>query len=103
MSSINWGKPTTRHIFAAGDCTLHPNDLLGRTMRLESVPNAIEQGKAVASAICGAPKPYHQVPWFWSDQYDTKLQIAGVPTQIDKKVLRGDDAKQQFCVVLLHR
>ena len=90
------GQTNDPHIFAAGDCTLHPNDLLGRTMRLESVPNAIEQGKAVASAICGAPKPYHQVPWFWSDQYDVKLQIAGVPTQIDKKVLRGDDASNSF-------
>ena len=86
------GRTSDPHIFAAGDCTLHPNDLLGRKMRLESVPNAIEQGKAVASAICGAPKPYHQVPWFWSDQYDVKLQIAGVPSEIDNKVLRGDDS-----------
>ena len=90
------GQTSDAHIFAAGDCTVHPNDLLGRTMRLESVPNAIEQGKAVASAICGAPKPYHQVPWFWSDQYDVKLQIAGVPTQIDNKVLRGDDSSNSF-------
>jgi 3-phenylpropionate/trans-cinnamate dioxygenase ferredoxin reductase subunit len=90
------GQTSDAAIFAAGDCTVHPNDLLGRTMRLESVPNAIEQGKAVASAICGAPKPYHQVPWFWSDQYDVKLQIAGVPTQIDNKVLRGDDSTNSF-------
>ena len=90
------GQSSDPSIFAAGDCTSHPNDLLGRTMRLESVPNAIEQGKAVASAICGAPKPYHQVPWFWSDQYDVKLQIAGVPTQIDNKVLRGDDSTNSF-------
>lgn len=90
------GQTSDAHIFAAGDCTSHPNDLLGRTMRLESVPNAIEQGKAVASAICGTPKPYHQVPWFWSDQYDVKLQIAGVPTQIDSKVLRGDESSNSF-------
>ena len=90
------GQTSDAHIFAAGDCTSHPNDLLGRTMRLESVPNAIEQGKAVASAICGAPRPYHQVPWFWSDQYDVKLQIAGVPTQVDSKVLRGDDSSNSF-------
>ncbi|MDA8545003.1 FAD-dependent oxidoreductase [Alphaproteobacteria bacterium] len=90
------GQTSDAHIFAAGDCTSHPNDLLGRTMRLESVPNAIEQGKAVASAICGTPKPYHQVPWFWSDQYDVKLQIAGVPTQIDSKVLRGDEGSNSF-------
>ena len=90
------GQTSDAHIFAAGDCTSHPNDLLGRTMRLESVPNAIEQGKAVASAICGAPKPYHQVPWFWSDQYDVKLQIAGVPLEIDQKILRGDDSTNSF-------
>ena len=65
-------------------------------MRLESVPNAIEQGKAVASAILGNPAPYHQVPWFWSDQYDIKLQIAGVPDKIDNKVLRGDDNGHSF-------
>jgi 3-phenylpropionate/trans-cinnamate dioxygenase ferredoxin reductase subunit len=90
------GQTSDAHIYAAGDCTQHPNDVLGRKLRLESVPNAIEQGKAVASAICGAPKPYHQVPWFWSDQYDVKLQIAGVPTQIDQKVLRGDDTSNSF-------
>lgn len=90
------GQTSDAHIYAAGDCTQHPNDVLGRKLRLESVPNAIEQGKAVASAICGAPKPYHQVPWFWSDQYDVKLQIAGVPTQIDQKILRGDDTSNSF-------
>ena len=90
------GQTSDADIFAAGDCTFHPNNVLGRTLRLESVPNAIEQGKAVASAICGAPKPYHQVPWFWSDQYDVKLQIAGVPLQVDNKVLRGDDSSNSF-------
>ena len=90
------GQTSDADIFAAGDCTFHPNNVLGRTLRLESVPNAIEQGKAAASAICGAPKPYHQVPWFWSDQYDVKLQIAGVPLEVDKKVLRGDDATNSF-------
>ena len=83
-------------IYAAGDCTIHPNPLLGRTMRLESVPNAIEQGKAVASDILAAPAPYHQIPWFWSDQYDVKLQIAGVPERVDQKVLRGDDQGDSF-------
>ena len=90
------GQTSDPAIFAAGDCTVHPNNVLGRSLRLESVPNAIEQGKALASAICGAPKPYHQVPWFWSDQYDVKLQIAGVPSQVDKKVLRGDDSTTSF-------
>ena len=96
------GQTSDADIFAAGDCTFHPNDVLGRTLRLESVPNAIEQGKAVASAICGAPKPYHQVPWFWSDQYDVKLQIAGVPLQVDNKVLRGDDSSNSFAWFLFH-
>jgi 3-phenylpropionate/trans-cinnamate dioxygenase ferredoxin reductase subunit len=90
------GQTSDPHIFAAGDCTYHPNNVLGRTLRLESVPNAIEQGKAVASAICGAPKPYHQVPWFWSDQYDVKLQIAGVPLEVTHKILRGDDTTNSF-------
>ena len=90
------GQTSNPNIYAAGDCTMHPNNVLGRTLRLESVPNAIEQGKAVASAICGAPKPYLQVPWFWSDQYDVKLQIAGVPLEVDKKVLRGDDNSNSF-------
>ena len=65
-------------------------------MRLESVPHAIDQSKAVASDILGAPQAYAEVPWFWSDQYDVKLQISGVPTQIDKKVLRGDGDSTSF-------
>ena len=90
------GRTSEADIYAAGDCTFHPNDLLGTHLRLESVPNAIEQGKAIASHICGAPKPYHQVPWFWSDQYDAKLQIAGVPAEITQKILRGDDTTNSF-------
>lgn len=90
------GRSSDADIYAAGDCTIHPNPLLGRTMRLESVPNAIEQGKAVASDILAAPAPYHQIPWFWSDQYDVKLQIAGVPERVDQKVLRGDDQGDSF-------
>ena len=89
------GKTSDPHIFAAGDCTSHPNELLGRTMRLESVPNAIEQGKAVASAICGAPNPIIKCRGFGLTNM-MKLQIAGVPTEIDNKVLRGDDASNSF-------
>ena len=90
------GRTSVADIYAAGDCTYHPNDLLKRKLRLESVPNAIEQGKAVASDIVGKPQPYHQVPWFWSDQYDVKLQIVGVPERVDHKVLRGDDTTNSF-------
>lgn len=85
-------------IFAAGDCTVHPSIIAGRTLRLESVQNAIEQAKAASSAICGKPQPYADVPWFWSDQYDLKLQIAGIADASDVKVLRGDPATRKFAV-----
>ena len=90
------GRTNAAHIYATGDCTMHPNKLLGRNLRLESVPHAIEQSKAVASDILGAPQAYAEVPWFWSDQYDVKLQISGVPTQIYKKILRGDGDSTSF-------
>lgn len=85
-------------VYAAGDCTQHPNDLLGRRLRLESVQNAIEQGKAAASGILGAPVAYNQIPWFWSDQYDVKLQIAGVSGGHDRVVTRGDMNSRSFAV-----
>ncbi|MEC8518161.1 MAG: FAD-dependent oxidoreductase [Pseudomonadota bacterium] len=85
-------------IYAAGDCTQHPNDLLGRHLRLESVQNAIEQGKAAASDILGTPVAYHQIPWFWSDQYDVKLQIVGMSGDHDKIVTRGDLNSRSFAV-----
>ncbi len=89
-------RTTHADIFACGDCTFRHNDVLGREMRLESVPNAIEQGKLVAAALLDATQPRPEVPWFWSDQYDVKLQIAGVPKKIDEKVLRGDGDSHSF-------
>lgn len=77
-------------IVAAGDCTFHPNALLGRSLRLESVPNATEQAKTAAASLCGNQKAYASLPWFWSDQFDLKLQIAGINTNYDKVILRGD-------------
>lgn len=89
-------------IFAAGDCTNHPNDIYGRRLRLESVHNAIEQAKAAAAAIAGKEKPYDQVPWFWSDQYDLKLQIAGLSTGYTQAVVRGDPkSSRSFAVFYL--
>lgn len=79
-------------IFAAGDCTNHPNEFLGRRVRLESVQNALEQGRACAAALAGKPEPYRAVPWFWSDQYDVKLQMVGLSAGHDACVLRGDPA-----------
>lgn len=83
-------------IYAAGDCTFHPNDVLGFELRLESVPNAMEQAKVAAANICGNDKTYHALPWFWSDQYDVKLQIAGFNKGYDKVVIRGNPHDNQF-------
>ncbi len=84
------------HIYAAGDCTNHPNSLLGRRLRLESVHNAQEQGKTAALSILGKPEAYAQVPWFWSDQYDLKLQMTGLAEQYTAMVLRGDPDNRSF-------
>ena len=88
-------------IFAIGDCTKHPNPILGRSLRLESVHNALEQAKVAAANICGDEAAYAQVPWFWSDQYDLKLQIAGISEGFDDTVIRGDmDARSFACFYL---
>ena len=89
------------HIVAAGDCTNHPHPLLERRVRLESVPNAIHQAKVAAATLLGSPTPYSEVPWFWSDQYDLKLQIAGLSTGYDEVVLRGDLGKRSFAAFYL--
>lgn len=78
------------NIVAAGDCTNHPNQLLGRNIRLESVPNASEQAKSAAASMCGNKKVYSTLPWFWSDQFDLKLQIAGLNQGYDQVIIRGD-------------
>ncbi len=88
-------------IFAVGDCTHHPNDILGRRVRLESVHNALEQAKTAASNICGEELCYAQVPWFWSDQYDIKLQIAGLSQGYDDTILRGDPDSRSFSCLYL--
>lgn len=88
-------------IFAAGDCTTRPLVHYNRTGRLESVHNAIEQGKLAAAAILGLPRPAEDCPWFWSDQYDLKLQIAGLSTGYDEIILRGDPAQRKFAAFYL--
>ena len=88
-------------IYAVGDCTLHPNDIYGRKIRLESVHNAVEQAKTAAANICGKEQSYCQVPWFWSDQYDLKLQIAGLSRGYDDVVIRGNPAKRSFSCLYL--
>jgi 3-phenylpropionate/trans-cinnamate dioxygenase ferredoxin reductase subunit len=84
-------------IFAAGDCTRH-HGRNGDLIRLESVQNAIDQAEHAALAMAGKPAPYSEVPWFWSDQYDLKLQIAGLAKPGDRIVLRGDPGLRKFAV-----
>lgn len=88
-------------IYAVGDCTSHPNSIYGRRLRLESVHNALEQAKTAASNICGKETHYAQVPWFWSDQYDLKLQIAGLSEGYDEVVIRGNPAERSFACLYL--
>ncbi len=89
------------NVYAAGDCTNHPNPILGRRLRLESVPNAMEQARVAASNMCGGDKTYAAVPWFWSDQYELKLQMVGFSTDGDTQVVRGDKSINQFAVFYL--
>ncbi len=88
-------------IYAVGDCTLHPNDIYGRNLRLESVHNALEQAKTAAANLCGDDVAYSQVPWFWSDQYDLKLQIVGLSEGYDEVVIRGNPAERSFSCLYL--
>ena len=83
-------------IYAAGDCTNHPNPLLGRRLRLESVPNAMEQSRVAAANMAGGERTYASVPWFWSDQYDLKLQMVGFSTDAEHEVVRGDPDEETF-------
>ena len=83
------GRTSAPHVWAAGDCASFPWQ--GGRLRLESVGNAIDQAEAVAANIMGANTPYTAQPWFWSDQYDCKLQIAGLNTGYDRIVTRGGD------------
>ena len=94
-------KTSNDSVFSAGDCTMHPNNFYNKNIRLESVHNAIEQGKTVATSIIGEKTAYNQVPWFWSDQYETKLQIVGLLDNYDDIIVRGDKEKQSFAVFYL--
>jgi 3-phenylpropionate/trans-cinnamate dioxygenase ferredoxin reductase component len=92
-----FGRTDDPSIYAIGDCANLPCTYApGGRVRLESVQNAIDQSKHVAATICGKPKPYNEVPWFWSDQYDLKLQIAGLHHADDELVIRGNPADRSF-------
>ena len=89
-------------IYAIGDCAAHANAFAeGATIRLESVQNANDMATTIAKAITGEPEPYHAVPWFWSNQYDLKLQTVGLSIGHDAVVVRGDTATRSFSIVYL--
>jgi 3-phenylpropionate/trans-cinnamate dioxygenase ferredoxin reductase component len=95
-------KTSLADIYAIGDCAAHENDFAeGVVIRLESVQNANDQANVVAKGICGEESRYHAIPWFWSNQYDLKLQTAGLSTGHDQAVLRGDPATRSFSIVYL--
>ena len=93
-----YARTSDSNIVAAGDCTKHPNGFLNRNLRLESVHNAVEQAKTAAASMCDMEKVYQQVPWFWSDQYDYRLQMVGVPDSNDQAVVRGEISEAKFSV-----
>lgn len=89
-------------IYAIGDCAAHPNGFAGgAVIRVESVQNANDQATLVAKALTGAAEPYAAVPWFWSNQYDLRLQTVGLSTGHDAVVTRGDPAARSFSVIYL--
>ena len=95
-------RTTLDDIYAIGDCAAHANDFADRAViRLESVQNANDQATTAAKSICGDKQPYHALPWFWSNQYDLKLQTAGLSIGHDETVLRGDPANRKFSVIYL--
>jgi 3-phenylpropionate/trans-cinnamate dioxygenase ferredoxin reductase component len=92
------------NIYAIGDCAAHVNEFAGgATIRLESVQNAVDQAAVVAKSIAGTPERYLTVPWFWSNQYDLKLQTVGLCLGHDHTVLRGDLSARSFALVYLKR
>ena len=95
-------RTTLPDVFAIGDCAAHANAFAaGATIRLESVQNANDQATTVAKMLTGMPEPYHAVPWFWSNQYDLKLQTVGLSTGYDEAILRGNPAERSFSLIYL--
>jgi 3-phenylpropionate/trans-cinnamate dioxygenase ferredoxin reductase subunit len=96
------GRTSLPHIFAIGDCAMHANAYAeGLPIRLESVQNANDLATTVARAITGDEEPYNSVPWFWSNQYDLRLQTVGLSSGHDSTVTRGDIASRSFSIVYL--
>lgn len=96
-----FGQTSDPDIYSAGDCANRPSAALGGRVRLESVPNAMEQARYAARAIMGQPKAYDELPWFWSDQYELKLQMCGLSAGYDQLVVRGSTASRTFSAFYL--
>ena len=97
-----YGRTSLTDVFAIGDCALHSNSYAGgATVRLESVQNANDMASVVAKFITGEPAAYAAVPWFWSTQYDLRLQTVGLSLGFDETVVRGDTANRSFSVIYL--
>lgn len=94
----DWLETADPLISAIGDCALFPSAIIGLPIRLESVQNAVDQARCVARRIVGKPERYAALPWFWSDQGDLKLQIAGLSHRCDRWVVRGDPQSRSFAV-----
>lgn len=90
-------------VLAAGDCTWHPCAHAERMLRLESVQNALDQAKTAGATIAGAAKPYDAIPWFWSDQYEFKLQMVGLTQGYDSSVIRGAPEDGRFSIYYFRR
>jgi 3-phenylpropionate/trans-cinnamate dioxygenase ferredoxin reductase subunit len=93
-----YGRTSDPDIVALGDCANHPNHLTGERLRLESVQNAIDAAKTVAKTLTGTLERYTAVPWFWSDQFDIKLQMAGLSHDTDTAITRGDPESRSFSI-----
>ena len=85
-------------MYAIGDCSDHPNPFAGGRVRIESVQNAVDQAKCIAAAIVGRSEHYRAVPWFWTDQFDIKLQMAGLSVGYGQVVTRGEPESRKFSV-----
>lgn len=86
------------NVYAIGDCASHYNRFAGKQCRLESVQNAVDQAKIAAAHICEKTQPYDAVPWFWTNQFDLKLQMAGINSDYDSYAFRGDIAANKFSI-----
>jgi 3-phenylpropionate/trans-cinnamate dioxygenase ferredoxin reductase component len=95
-------RTTLPDVFAIGDCAMHENVFAGGArVRLESVQNAADQATLVAKTLLGAREPYHALPWFWSNQFDLRLQTVGLSSGHDAHVVRGNPAQRSFSIVYL--